>query len=58
MHGDVYQPKGGACMSCEKLHADCSALDFKSMPVISATAGVKIVKCTERVPLKARKVVE
>jgi len=44
-----HQPKGGMCAICKKMNADCSALDFKSMPSISrkpSADGIIIVKCT------------
>lgn len=44
----TYQPKGGACMTCKHKDENCSTLPFAEMPVIAATAGVKIVKCTYR----------
>lgn len=43
----AYQPKGGMCLACERRREDCSGLDFAAMPVVAATAGVKIVRCTD-----------
>ena len=42
-----YQPKGGMCMACEKAKENCSALDFKNMPLMYSAGSVAIVKCTE-----------
>lgn len=46
----VYHPKGGMCLGCTWLDADCSRLDFKSMPVIESHPGEVIVKCTQHKP--------
>ena len=41
------QPKGSMCMVCTAADADCSRLDFKSMPVIEKHQdGTQVVKCT------------
>lgn len=45
-----FRPKGGMCMKCIRLHQDCSALPFHSMPPIGAyqdEGKVVIVRCTE-----------
>jgi len=40
-----YQPKGGMCAGCTHKAADCSGMEFKSMPVIGRWDGVLIVRC-------------
>lgn len=44
-----FQPKGGMCRNCIYAIADCSKLDFKSMPRICKgdDDGVVIVRCAE-----------
>lgn len=42
------QPKGSMCMSCAKAEADCSGLDFTTMPVIERYQdGTPAVRCTD-----------
>jgi len=45
----THQPKGGMCLSCANLHADCSELPFSGMPIVGEHEGVKIVACTHRI---------
>lgn len=46
-----YRPKGGMCMRCVRLHDDCHALPFASMPPIGEYRDeetvVRIVRCTD-----------
>jgi len=42
-----YQPKGGMCATCIWVNANCSHMEFETMPVIGTTAeGQVIVRCT------------
>jgi len=42
-----YIPKGGMCATCIWINANCSHLEFKTMPAIGTTAkGEIIVRCT------------
>lgn len=43
----TYQPKASMCMSCAKLHDNCTHLPFSAMPPMSKSKGRIIVKCTE-----------
>ena len=44
-----YQTDIGMCHTCRKMNLDCSAFDFKLMPVIVSTLDktIHIVRCTE-----------
>ncbi|MCC3679187.1 hypothetical protein LLE81_00050 [Staphylococcus epidermidis] len=42
-----YYPKAGRCRGCAKLHADCSALPFETMPVHRRDGQDVVVICTE-----------
>lgn len=42
-----YHPKAGRCRGCAKLHADCSALPFETMPVHRRDGQDVVVICTE-----------
>lgn len=48
----VYHPKGGMCLGCVWLDADCTKLDFKKMPVIERGIGCVIVRCTNYQSIK------
>ncbi len=44
-----YIPKGGMCGTCQKQTANCSQLDFASMPKIGKghQDGLVVVRCIE-----------
>lgn len=42
-----YYPKAGRCRGCAKLHDDCSALPFETMPVHRRDGQHVVVICTE-----------
>ncbi|WP_390483343.1 hypothetical protein [Pseudomonas guariconensis] len=42
-----YYPKAGRCRGCEKVSANCSSLDFASMPVHRRDGADVVVICTE-----------
>jgi hypothetical protein len=42
-----HYPKAGRCRGCTKLHADCSALPFDTMPVHRRDGQDVVVICTE-----------
>lgn len=53
-----YQPQGSMCMACEKAKENCSALDFKSMPLMYSTGSIAIVKCARfKLPWYMEKVI-
>jgi len=43
----TYQPKGGMCAACRHRLEDCSKLPFNTMPIMSKSDGVAVVRCTE-----------
>ena len=44
----MHRPKGSMCIQCIRKSDNCSALDFKHMPVIGKDRdGTVIVRCTE-----------
>tara|TARA_Y100001937_G_scaffold111527_1_gene158222 strand:- start:78 stop:293 length:216 start_codon:yes stop_codon:yes gene_type:complete len=44
-----YYPKSGRCRACVKLHDDCSALPFHTMPIHSQDGTDAVVICSEYV---------
>lgn len=47
MTSRTFYPKAGRCRGCEKLHDDCSALPFNTMPIHRQDAQDTVVICTE-----------
>lgn len=47
MTSRTFYPKAGRCRGCEKLHDDCSALPFHTMPIHRQDAQDTVVICTE-----------
>jgi len=46
--GWFFHPSGDMCMSCTKLHDNCSGLKFNEMRIVLDTyEGHKVVKCSE-----------
>lgn len=43
----THHPKGSMCTACAHVRRDCSALEFRSMPVLERYAGKIVVKCLE-----------
>lgn len=43
----THHPKGSMCMACAHARRDCSALEFRSMPVLERYAGMVVVRCRE-----------
>lgn len=42
-----YYPKAGRCRGCAKLHDNCSALPFETMPVHRRDGQDVVVICTD-----------